>query len=164
MSMTKRNSRFFSNRDARILYLSSDGRCAICGAPLGDDWEADHIVPFSKGGATTLENGQAVCRSCNRKKGDKMAAKQTKAFNPQQAKSIKPRSWQVRFAEKEESSHGGGTERVKKSMCIIYTLIAILKNIAQPEHLCNVLCAACATWPPWTRRPAVCVSAFCAVK
>lgn len=99
MSMTKRNSRFFSNRDARILYLSSDGRCAICGAPLGDDWEADHIVPFSKGGVTTLENGQAVCKSCNRKKGDKMAVKQTKAFNPQQAKSIKPRSWQVRFAE-----------------------------------------------------------------
>lgn len=28
-----------------------------------------------------------------------MAVKRTKAFNPQQAKSIKPRSWQIRFAE-----------------------------------------------------------------
>jgi superfamily II DNA or RNA helicase len=97
--MAKQGKRFFSNRDARILYLSSDGHCAICGAPLGDDWEADHIVPFSKGGATALENGQALCKACNRKKGDKMSTKQTKAFNPQQVKAIKPRSWQVRFAE-----------------------------------------------------------------
>jgi hypothetical protein len=42
-------------------------RCQHCGG-----WEnlaVDHITPESKGGAATLENLQALCRSCNSKKG-----------------------------------------------------------------------------------------------
>lgn len=41
----------------------------MCGGDLGVDWEADHILPWSKGGQTTLDNAQALCRACNRKKG-----------------------------------------------------------------------------------------------
>lgn len=31
-------------------------------------FETDHIVEFSKGGLTTLENGQVLCRGCHLKK------------------------------------------------------------------------------------------------
>ncbi len=32
-------------------------------------WEADHIVAHSKGGRTTVANGQVACLSCNSSKG-----------------------------------------------------------------------------------------------
>lgn len=37
-----------------------------------DDCEIDHIVPFSKGGSTDIENAQLLHRSCNRSKGDRL--------------------------------------------------------------------------------------------
>ncbi|ARU06160.1 hypothetical protein CCO03_17080 [Comamonas serinivorans] len=42
-------------------------RCKSCGGY--EDLCCDHIVPESKGGPTTFENLQAMCRSCNSKKG-----------------------------------------------------------------------------------------------
>lgn len=42
-------------------------RCVSCGSFI--DLTCDHIVPESKGGATTFENLQAMCRACNCKKG-----------------------------------------------------------------------------------------------
>ena len=34
--------------------------------------EFDHIVPFSKGGKTELDNLQLLCRKCNKRKKDKI--------------------------------------------------------------------------------------------
>jgi hypothetical protein len=34
-------------------------------------FEFDHIVPFCRGGETTLENMALLCRKCNRSKKDK---------------------------------------------------------------------------------------------
>lgn len=34
-----------------------------------DNWEADHIVPWSKGGKTVVSNGQVACPECNEAKG-----------------------------------------------------------------------------------------------
>ena len=34
-----------------------------------DEWEADHKIPHSRGGPTTVENGQVLCIECNRAKG-----------------------------------------------------------------------------------------------
>ena len=34
-----------------------------------DNWECDHIKPWSKGGHTTVENGQVACPECNATKG-----------------------------------------------------------------------------------------------
>lgn len=41
--------------------------CKRCGRQ--EDLHADHVVPESKGGPTTLENLQTLCGECNRKKG-----------------------------------------------------------------------------------------------
>lgn len=34
-----------------------------------DDWHCDHTLAWSKGGATTVENGQVACPACNLAKG-----------------------------------------------------------------------------------------------
>ena len=44
-------------------------RCVACGTHI--DLCCDHIIPESKGGPTTLENLQTMCRPCNSKKGTK---------------------------------------------------------------------------------------------
>ena len=38
----------------------------------GLKYQMDHITPRSKGGETTLENGQVVCTDENRNKSDSM--------------------------------------------------------------------------------------------
>jgi len=43
----------------------------MCSACLSNDFHADHIKPFSLGGDTNLNNGQALCPKCNLKKSNK---------------------------------------------------------------------------------------------
>jgi len=46
------------------------GICKSCGKHFDiKDMEGDHIRPWSQGGKTTLENGQMICKACNRAKG-----------------------------------------------------------------------------------------------
>lgn len=49
-------------------------KCAICGQKINmfDDAEADHIIPWSKGGQTTLDNAQLVHKICNKSKSNKL--------------------------------------------------------------------------------------------
>lgn len=46
------------------------GRCAKCGSQ--ENLEFDHIIPFSKGGATTYRNIQLLCKKCNIEKSNKI--------------------------------------------------------------------------------------------
>lgn len=64
----KRN---FNFRQRSILAWVAGGRCMKCGTSLGKDFHADHVLAFSKGGATVTSNGQALCKTCNLKKGNK---------------------------------------------------------------------------------------------
>ncbi len=66
-------SRRFNAKQRDALWLAAGGRCSLCGVELGEDFHADHIVPFSKGGETDVLNGQALCPRCNAMKGDGMA-------------------------------------------------------------------------------------------
>lgn len=57
------------------LYYAFDGKCAICGRELPDDWHADHIIPWSATHRTNVHEMQPLCPDCNRKKGTKMLRK-----------------------------------------------------------------------------------------
>jgi superfamily II DNA or RNA helicase len=68
--MTER--RRFSNRERTALFLAADGRCQLCGVDLEPGWHVDHMTPWSRGGETDVINGQALCPTCNLKKGNRM--------------------------------------------------------------------------------------------
>lgn len=62
-----RRRRVWSDEERRFI-LDRDGwACVWCGSQ--DQLEIDHVIPFSKGGACSLENVAVLCRSCNARKG-----------------------------------------------------------------------------------------------
>lgn len=61
--------RSFNSAERVALFLAADGRCSRCGGELEPGWHGDHMEPWSKGGPTDVINGQALCPSCNLKKG-----------------------------------------------------------------------------------------------
>jgi superfamily II DNA or RNA helicase len=68
-------NRTFGARQRKILAWIAGGECRQCGKSINDGFHADHIVPFSNGGATITQNGQALCAACNLKKGSKVQTK-----------------------------------------------------------------------------------------
>lgn len=57
--------------DVRLVVWQRDqGKCTQCGA--ASYLEFDHIIPFSKGGASTAGNVQLLCRRCNLAKGSRL--------------------------------------------------------------------------------------------
>ena len=66
------NLRLFSDKIKRQTYEKQKGICAKCGKHFAlEQMEADHITPWSKGGHTTAENCQMLCKDCNRRKSGK---------------------------------------------------------------------------------------------
>ena len=70
-SEEKKRRRRFSNEEIDAVFILADGHCEKCGEPLGSDWEIDHVKPYSLGGETTIQNAAALCKSCNRRKGNR---------------------------------------------------------------------------------------------
>ena len=61
--------RNFSTRQRNILLWISGGKCSICGVKLSSSFHADHVKAYANGGSTLLSNGQALCATCNLRKG-----------------------------------------------------------------------------------------------
>jgi hypothetical protein len=66
--------RVFDDKQKREAYEKQKGICPKCTPPNNhyeiNEMEADHITPWSKGGKTTAENCQMLCKDCNRKKSN----------------------------------------------------------------------------------------------
>jgi hypothetical protein len=70
----KDNQRGFTHVQKLAIFRRDKGICQVrikCdGVKITwDDWHADHKVSWSKGGKTTVENGQVSCTKCNLSKG-----------------------------------------------------------------------------------------------
>lgn len=67
----KLSIRAFDRRDAQAAYERQSHKCAICGKEFKyEEMQADHIIPWSKGGKTVPDNCQMLCRDCNLKKSN----------------------------------------------------------------------------------------------
>lgn len=76
--LTKDERRAFDEAERIAIYRRDRGLCATCleeGKPETEaqvswsQYEADHVIPHSKGGRTTITNAQVLCRYHNRAKG-----------------------------------------------------------------------------------------------
>ncbi len=64
------SNRNFSHDEKYVIWMRAGKKCQKCGRTLENfaDFDADHIVRFSDGGATSMDNAQALCATCNRSK------------------------------------------------------------------------------------------------
>ena len=72
--LLKDNQRDFTYIQKLTVYRRDQQTCQVrlkCDGVkvVWDDWHCDHKVAWSKGGATTVENGQVACPTCNLSKG-----------------------------------------------------------------------------------------------
>ena len=89
--------RRFGKSQRMAIYLNSDGKCQLCQAPITlSDFHADHVVPWSKGGPTTLSNAQALCSSCNLSKSSTMTVPYQNHLPP----GFTLRDWQEEFVNR----------------------------------------------------------------
>lgn len=77
--LIKDERRAFNEAERIRIYRKNDGLCQIClnegkneveARVNWKEFEADHILPHSKGGKTAVWNGQVLCRYHNAKKGN----------------------------------------------------------------------------------------------
>lgn len=70
---TNKKERITLEQWQEILKLQNN-KCIGCGREFNDELKPtlDHIIPLSKGGLHTIDNIQALCQSCNSKKGAKL--------------------------------------------------------------------------------------------
>lgn len=71
----KDNQRMFTHEQRLAIFRRDNGMCRLkihCDGKKceWDNWQADHIVPWSRGGKTTVQNGQVACSECNASKSN----------------------------------------------------------------------------------------------
>jgi len=68
------SQRNFTHEQRLAIYRRDAGKCQLKLKCDGircdwDNWHADHIIAWTRGGKTTVENGQVACPECNLAKG-----------------------------------------------------------------------------------------------
>ena len=62
--------RRFTDDQRMVIWRRAQEKCENCGKQLDfAKMQADHVVPYAKGGATTIKNAQSLCGNCNLQKG-----------------------------------------------------------------------------------------------
>jgi hypothetical protein len=69
-SYSSARTRHIPDEVKREVWDRDGGRCTRCGA--ADYLEFDHIIPHTRGGASTEKNVQLLCRKCNLLKSDRI--------------------------------------------------------------------------------------------
>jgi hypothetical protein len=72
----KDSNREFTHAQKLAIFRRDGGYCQVQIACKGervewDSWHCDHKIPHSKGGSTSVANGQVACAACNLQKGAK---------------------------------------------------------------------------------------------
>lgn len=77
--LTKDQRRAFSEAERIAIYRRGNGLCQMClnegksereARVPWSEFQADHVIPHAKGGETSLENAQLLCRYHNQQKSD----------------------------------------------------------------------------------------------
>lgn len=71
--------RTFTDEQRLAIFRRGGGACQIRTHCVGErlmwgDWHADHVVPYSRGGKTTVSNGQIACPACNLAKSNRVSS------------------------------------------------------------------------------------------
>jgi hypothetical protein len=69
-SLDQLRSRFIPTEVKQAVWSRDSGRCVKCGR--SENLHYDHIIPFVKGGANSIENIQVMCAPCNFRKSDRI--------------------------------------------------------------------------------------------
>ena len=94
-------TRTFTTLQRIEIFGHSEGRCQSCDAEITlSNFHADHVIPWSRGGKTSLSNAQALCQPCNLAKSSKM----TIPFQNHLPPGWALRSWQEEFIQRFFSS------------------------------------------------------------
>ena len=56
--------RCFSPAQRAEMFLRSNGKCDMCSVKITGDWTAGHVLAWSLGGKTEIENGRVECPDC----------------------------------------------------------------------------------------------------
>ena len=93
-------SRHISDHVKREVWARDDGKCRNCAA--SEHIEYDHVTPVSRGGASTADNLQLLCRSCNRKK--RVALAVPAEHQPLRMRSLETETYKSTEAETQNPS------------------------------------------------------------
>jgi len=113
-------------------------KCEYCGRKLvpNENWEADHIIPRSKGGSNEIQNIAYSCPRCNNNKReytsyfDPITGEFVLLFNPRVMK------WEDHFSKNEITGEIIGTSKIGRATANLlfkYTKQVILPEINWPD-------------------------------
>ncbi len=72
----KDQTRAFTHDERLFIWRHANESCEQCGREIKfNEMHADHVIPHSKGGETTLDNAQCLCVDCSLKKSDILPTK-----------------------------------------------------------------------------------------